>query len=272
MSAYRLGQVGLLIVGLAALAACRPARGPQGVPAGGVAADLSRLYQGQARILPGLADRSKISHVRGRALDKGDCDVGVLITSAMLSGDKARFTLEPVGLPQIEGQPARHKCGKPPGEYVVVISDLDVHGTTSAVTDEVDRVLQTPERYLTEHGVSFALKAVANRGPVADKQLKATPEEHMLARSLTTQVQRLLSVAPLRRDDRKRVRYSGEIEFEAVVGVDGRLRDLQLPGAFEVYADRIQKALDLWRYQPAKRGDQPVAYRIGQERTVFNVY
>jgi len=272
MRASGLWKVALTIVGFVTLSACRPARGPQGTPTGGVAADLARIYQGQARILPGLADRSKISHTRGRALAKGDCDVGVLITSAVLSSDKARFTLEPVGLPQIDGQPARHPCGKPPIEYVLVISDMDAHGTTSAVTDEVDRVLQTPERYLMEHGVSFTLKAVADRGPVADKQLKATPEERMLARSLTTQVQRLLSVAPLRRDDRKRVRYSGEIEFEALVGVDGRLRDVQLPGAFEVYADRISKALDLWRYQPAKRGDQPIACRVGQQRTVFNVY
>jgi hypothetical protein len=272
MSAARFRQVGLTVISLATLMACRPARGPQGVPSVGVAADLARIYQGQVRILPGLADRSKISHTSGHALDKGDCDAGVLITSAALSGDKARFALEPVGLPQIEGQPARRNCGKPPSEYAVVISGLDAHGSTSAVTDEVDRVLQTPERYLLEHGVSFALKAVANRGPVADKQLKATPEERMLARTLTTQVQRLLFVAPIRRDDRKRVRYSGEIEFEAVVGVDGRLRDARLPGAFEAHAERISKALDLWRYQPAKRGDQPIAYRIGQERTVFNVY
>jgi hypothetical protein len=272
MSATRLRQVGLTVIGLAALAACRPARGPQGVPSAGVAADLVRIYQGQARILPGIADRSRIAHKSGRIPDKGDCDAGVLITSAVLSGDKARFTLEPIGLPKIEGQPARHKCSDPPREYAVVITDLDTSGSISAVSDEIDRLLQTPERYLMEHGVSFNLKAATSRGPVADKQLKATPEERMLARTLTTQVQRLLSVAPIRRDDRKSVRYSGEIEFEAVVSTDGRLRDLQLPGSIETYADRVSRALALWRYLPARRGDQPFAYRIGQERTVFNVY
>jgi hypothetical protein len=270
MSASRMRQIGLTIIGLAAFAACRPARGPQGVPSAGVGADLTRLYQGQARILPGLGERSKISHTRGHSLDKGNCDVGVLITGATLRDGKARFTLEPVGLPHIEGQSAQHKCGRPPREYVVVVSDLG--GSISEVSNEVDRVLQTPERYLTEHSVAFALRAAASRGPVADKQLKARPEERMLARTVTTPVQRVLSVAPIRRDDRKRVRYSGEVEFEAVVGVDGRLYDVRLPGAFESYADHISKAIELWRYQPAKRGDQPIAYRIGQERTVFNVY
>jgi hypothetical protein len=272
MRVARILQVGLTIVGVAVLSGCHPARGPQGVPSAGAAADLAKAYQGQARILPGLAEKSKISHARGAALEKGSCDMGVLVTSAALSGGTARFTLEPIGLPRIEQQPAARKCSKPPREYQLVISGLDSGGSIADLKEEVDRVLQTPERYLTEHGVSFALKAAGSRGPVADKQLKATPEERMLARTVTTPHQRLLSVAPLRRDDRKRVHYAGEVEFEAVVGVDGRLYDIQLPGAFETHADRILKALDLWRYQPARRGDQPVAYRISQERTVFNVY
>jgi hypothetical protein len=272
MRVSRILQVGLTIASVGALPACHPAHGPQGVPSAGAAADFAKAYQGQARLLPGLAEKSKISHTRGAALEKGGCDVAVLVTSATLSGGTARFTLEPIGLPHIEQQPATRRCSQPPREYQLVMSGLDAGGSIADLKAEVDRVLQTPGRYLTEHGVSFALNAGASRGLVADKQLKATPEERMLARTVTTPHQRLLSVAPLRRDDRKRVHYAGEVEFEAVVGVDGRLYDVQLPGAFETYADRILKALDLWRYQPARRGDEPVAYRVGQERTVFSVF
>jgi hypothetical protein len=272
MRGLRVVQLALTFLVLGALLGCRPARGPQGGPAAGAVAGLSRTYQGQPRLLVGVAERSKISHERGDALARGGCDVAVLVTSALLKGGTARFTMEPIGIPRIEQQPSSRKCAKPPREYTLVVSRLDASASFASMSEEIDRVLKTPETYLADHGVAFAPKAGAKRGPVADKQLKAKPEERMLARTITVPHQRLLSVAPIRRDDRKRVQYAGEIEFEAVIGVNGGLYAVQLPGSFAAQADRIQKAMELWRYQPARIGEQPVAFRIGQERTVFTVF
>ncbi len=259
-----------VIVGLALVTACRPARGPQAGPAPSLMADLARSYQGQARILPGLGEKAKISWSRGAALAKGACDVAVLITSVRLDKGVARFTLEPIGLPRIETRTAP-KCDKPPREYALSISGLDARGSLADLSAVIDRLLVTPETYLAERGVTFSLRPAAKPGPIADKRLKAKSEERTLARDVTRPEQLLLSVAPIRRDDRKEVRYQGEVSFEAVVGVDGRLHDPSLEGSLGPHAERILKALELWRYEPARKGDTPVGLRLDQ-RTTFRVY
>jgi hypothetical protein len=272
MRGLRKVELALAVALVVTLVGCRPARGPQGGPGITTAAELSRAYQGQARLLAGLADRAKISYNRGDTLKPGQCDVAVHVTSAMLEGKRARFTMEPVGIPRIEQRPAAQKCPKPLREYVLVVSGLDPAASIADLSTEIDRVLLTPERYLIEHGVAFSPKPGNARAPIADKQIKATPEERSLARALTAQCQRLLSVAPIRRDDNKRAHYAGEVEFEGVVGTDGRLHDVRLPGAFEAHAKHMLKAIELWRYQPAERGEQAVAYRVSGERTIYTVY
>jgi hypothetical protein len=208
---------------------------------------------------------------RGAAFDKGACDVAVLVTSARLDQGTARFVLEPIGFPRIEARPAAQKCGKPPREYALSISGLDSQGALAALSEVIDGALETPDRFLTERGIAFALKPAASPGPIADKRLKAKPEERMLAKAVTRTQQLLLSVAPIRRDDRKEVRYQGEVSFEAVVGVDGRLHDSRLDASLGANADRVLKALELWRYEPARRGDEAVGLRM-DERTTFRVF
>jgi hypothetical protein len=244
--------------------------GRRGVSAPGFGADLSASYAGQARILPGLGGKSSISVVRGKALARGDCDVAVLVTSATLRGDTARFVLEPLGVPRLERGSAQ-ECKNPPREHSLSVSRLDVGGSLDDIRAEVDRVLQTPERFLNERGVQFNLAPVGAAGPVADKRLKASMEARQLAGGVTRPLQRLLSVAPVRRDSRKAVRYFGEVSFEAVVGADGRLRDVRVAGEFADHAERIAKALALWRYEPARRGAEPVAFRT-EERTTLRIY
>jgi hypothetical protein len=271
MRKARLLLVGLPLVALGALSGCRPARGPEGVPPPGPGPDFAQAYQGQARILPSLGDKGKLSFSRGAALKKGGCDVAVLVTSAALEGGSVRLALESIGLPRVEKRAVAHPCEKPPRDYVVTISGFDPRASLATLSEEVDRVLQTPERFLAGRGVEFAPKQGVSPGPVADKRLKAHPEERMLARNVTRPYERLLTVAPIRRDDRRAVHYQGEVPFEAVVGSDGRLSDARLLAALGAHTERILKALELWRYEPARKGDEAVGFRT-EERTVFRVY
>jgi hypothetical protein len=271
MRSARYLRFGLVLVSLGAVAGCRPARGPQGVPAPGVGADFSRAYQGQARILPALGEKSKITVARGARLEKGTCDLAVLVASATLQAGTARLTLEPIGLPWVDMRPVGRPCERPSRELTLIVSGLDPRAALPALSEEIDRVLQTPERYLAERGLDLKLKPAGVGGPLADKRLQARPEERMLARALTRGCQRALSVAPILRDDRKSVHYQGEVEFEAVVGADGRLREARLLGSLSVHAERILAALELWRFDPARRGDEPIAFRL-EDRTVFRIF
>jgi hypothetical protein len=92
-----------------------------------------------------------------------------------------------------------------------------------------------------------------------------------LAREVTSPHERLLSVAAVRREEREALHYNGEVTFTAIVGVDGRLWETQVAGAFEAYQERIRLVLGLWRYRPARRGEEPVASRV-EERTSLRVF
>jgi hypothetical protein len=263
--------VGLVVVAQGAFIGCRAARGPQGMLPSGAVADFTRAYTGQMRFLPGYGESARINLAQGAALKKDGCDVAVLVRSATLEGGTARFVLEPVGLPNIDVQRAERACSKPPYEYVLSISDLEAGAPLERLSEEIDRVLSTPERYLKDRGVEFDRPAADKLGPIADKRLHTAYKERSLARAVTKTYRRLLSVVPLKRERHKKLHYQGEVSFVAVVGTDGRLHDAKLLGSYGIHEDLILKVLGLWRYEPAFKDAEPVAYRT-EERTRLRVY
>jgi hypothetical protein len=73
----------------------------------------------------------------------------------------------------------------------------------------------------------------------------------------------LLSVEPVLRDPSRRIHQQGEVEFVAVVGTDGRLRNpVPKTGLEERHEALIKRALAAWRLEPARQGDRPVAARV----------
>jgi hypothetical protein len=79
-------------------------------------------------------------------------------------------------------------------------------------------------------------------------------------------------VEPFYRDPAGRVRHEGEVEFAGVVGEDGRLRSPKLRTPLStVHEEHVQRALSLWRYEPAQLPDKVVAARI-IGRCTFRVY
>jgi TonB family protein len=79
-------------------------------------------------------------------------------------------------------------------------------------------------------------------------------------------------VDPDYHDANLKTRHEGEVEFQAVVGTDGGLREPRVRGSLsEAHEAQVLRALRLWRYEPARRKDGPLAARISG-RLVLRIY
>ena len=238
-------------------------------------ADVGRTLVGQKRILRfhGLKKTValKLSEVAGQS---GPCDVAVEVKSAALSSGTGRFGLEIIGEPRTEG-PARATRTKSPCRDLPALTSLALTGlagdSAEEVTAEIGRVLLTPEAFLETRGVKFDRPPGADPKEVADATLTARPEELSLARSITVGLRRLLAINPVDRSANRKVRYEGQIEFVAVVGADGRLRQPRITASLGDYEERVLRVLPLWRYEPARRGTEAVATRVS-EKVILRIH
>lgn len=265
-----------LACGLFALAlhpACRSAGGPQKVAAPDSLADAGRALVGQKRILRFHGLKKSVSlKLDDLAGQSGACDVAVEVKSADLAGGAGRFALDVLGEPRGEGRPSRKRSPCRDLAPTVSLTLAGLRGDSSEkVTAEVGKVLLTPEGFLETRGVRFDRPAGAAPKDVADATLNAPPEEQSRARAITSGHKRLLAIDPVQRTGNRKLRYEGLIEFVAVVGADGRLYKPRVTTSLGDYEERVLRVLPLWRYEPARRGDEPVAVRI-TEKTSFRIH
>jgi outer membrane biosynthesis protein TonB len=69
-----------------------------------------------------------------------------------------------------------------------------------------------------------------------------------------------------------RAPYERLVDLEAVVGTDGRLYRPLVKSSLDPALERlVQGALPLWRFEPARRADAPVAARVALQ-LVLRVY
>jgi outer membrane biosynthesis protein TonB len=141
------------------------------------------------------------------------------------------------------------------------ISGLDGH-SADKLAAEVGRVLLTPEDYLQLHGVRFEHGAAPDPGEIADPLPTASSAAQRLAAAITVKARRLLAVDPVYRSPNRKVRYEGQVELVTVVGADGQLHQPRLVTSLGEHEARVLRVLPLWRYEPARRGNQPVAVRL----------
>jgi hypothetical protein len=231
---------------------------------------------GQQRILRFYGREQRLSlNIQEAARWSGPCDVAVEIGAATFSGGSARFSLQVIGQPRVEGQPRDERgkkwpCRELPGEMSLTISGLDADSDEKA-TAGVGRVLLTPEDYLQAHSVRFDRPAGPDPKEVADTNPTGNPAERRLGASITAPQRRLLAIDPVYRSPNRKVRYEGEVELATVVGADGRLHQTRVVTSLGEHEPRVLRVLPLWRYEPARRGDQPVAIRLS-ETTVLRIY
>jgi hypothetical protein len=257
----------VLALGLVGQAACRSAGAPRPPAGPGLFPDAARALVGQLRILRFYGHEESVS-LKMQEADRwsGPCDVAVGIEAATFSGGSARFSLQAIGQPRLEGQPREKRGKKWPCRALPASTSLTISGlegdSAERLTAGVGRVLLTPEDYLHLYGVSFDRPAAPDPKEVADPTLTASPAERKLAASITSPQRRLLAVDPVYRSPNRKVRYEGEVELATVVGADGRLHQTRLVTPLGEHEARVLRVLPLWRYEPARRGDQPVAVRL----------
>jgi len=248
-------------------AACRSA-GPKVTGPAVPGRDPLRAYVGDVRVLRGRADLKAIT-VSAKDRVAGDCDMAVRVRSAGFDKKGATFALETVGRPAVGGREPRCKQVQPAITLVVA----GVSASSPDLASRVDSVLQTPEAYLRSKGIAFDRAADgAAIKDVASPDMLAPQPEASLGRKVKDWPKLLLSVNPYVKDASGRVKQESEVEFEAVVGTDGRVHDPKLKTALsQTHQDAVLSALSRWRYEPARTAEAPVAARVSS-RLALRIY
>jgi hypothetical protein len=231
--------------------------------------DFLRSYVGQARVLRFQGDQERVVL---RSQDKpqlpGACDAAVQVRSVSPEKGGPRLVLETLGAASAEK--AQPRCGEIPA--TITLSLTGFRGD-SGPARRLDQVLPTPEDYLRAYGVQFDRAKGSEPALAASRpgQANTTTEERRLEAKLTALPRRLFWVDPIHRDPRHAVRHEGEVEIEGVVGVDGRLYRPRLQGSLDpAHEAAILRVLPLWRFEPARIGDEPTAAHV-VSRLVFRI-
>jgi hypothetical protein len=258
-----------LVVLVSALTACRSSQAPRpGAPA--PPPDVVRPYVGQTLLLRHRGDEKKWSLDR-KSVDKqsGTCDVAVFVRDGSFDKGAAQFLLEYLGEPRTEKW--RSKCRKPVHAITLRVTGLG-GDSEAAVRGAVGQVLATPEAWLAAHGNRFDFPAGAGEPKViADRSNVAAQAEMRVARDVTRWPRRLLWIEPAYADPGK-IKHEGEVELAAVAGADGRLYGAKVTTPLDDRHEKfIMRGFPLWRFEPARKKDDPVAARV-TERTVFHIY
>jgi len=250
----------LLPVALVAVfvsAGCQSGRPRTGsaVPAG---RDPLRPYVGDVRVLRGKADEKSFT-VSAKQRPSGECDMAVRVRSAGFQKGGALFTLETIGRPAVGGREPRCRTVQPTVQLLVA----GLTAASSDVAPRVDAVLMTPEAYLATKGVTFDRPAGEMGKDIASPDVLAAAPEAVLGKKVRSWPKVLLSVNPYVHDTSGRIRQESEVEFDAVVGTDGRVHDPKLKTALsEAHQAVVLSALSRWRYEPARTADAAVSARV----------
>jgi hypothetical protein len=258
---------------LAAGAACR-STAPRTRPVGPAPTSPAAVYVGQQRILVQHGDERRVALSRkDLSRLKSGCDAAVEIKDAALDKGTLRLRLAHLGRVKVEGKPAgKTECGQADREITVAVAGFEGAVGADELEADVVRVLATPEAYLGGRGVVLEAAPDDPKAPLASIEPTASPAERALWSQLTSQPKLALRVDPDYHATGRKVHHEGEVEFQAVVGTDGRLRDPRLKGSLSPeHEAHVLRALGLWRYQPARRKDAAVPARVSG-RLVFRIY
>jgi len=239
-------------------------RGPAAPP------DLLKDYVGQLRVLRYQGDRQAVEVSPTTRLG-GQCDVAVEVRGVSFEQGQARFSLETVGLPSVKGREPR--CEKAQPGIRLSVSGFAASPELADVTPRVDAVLQTADAYLQSMGVAFDREAAAAPPTeLASREVDAAFAERTLARAVSVWPQELLTVETWYRDPGGRLRQQSVVEMSAVVGTDGRAYDPRFKTTLnDVHQQAVARALRLWRFEPARKGEDPVAARV-ELKPILRIY
>jgi hypothetical protein len=247
---------------------CKTA-GPKTPPGPPVLPDPLGEYVGELRIVGHEEGKQTIKARPGQTAG-GGCHVAVHVRTVTVEKGGVRFSLDTLGLPKVKGQGARCRRARP--GLMLIVEGLAEGAGPEVVRAELDKVLRTPEAYLETKGVPFDRPPGEAPTEVASREVFSGTAEQNLGRHVTAWPEVLLSVDPWYYDSSGRVRQEGEVEMDAIVGTDGRLYEPNVrTGLSSSYEKAVRRVLPLWRFEPARRGEEPVAARI-LLRPVFRIF
>jgi hypothetical protein len=188
----------------------------------------------------------------------------VEIRQASLEGGTLRFVLGYLGEVRVEGAaPNRGKpCAVVP-ESGVTVAGFAPGTEPPVVEEEMNRILATPEAYLSALNVTVQRPTEFLEGVAATGSGTSTAPERNLARQVTTWPKRLLWVDAAVPAPKKGLRREVEVEVRAVVAADGRITDSSvLTPLSDEHLGAVKRGLNLWRFVPARAGEKAVAARV----------
>ncbi len=260
----------LLAVALAAalslpFAACQSAGGPKPQAPTAPLPDALQTFVGQKRLIAGAGQAKAMSLKSDESLPKGDCDVAVEVRAASFDKGTLSLSLDTLGRAEVEGRMRGRECSEAPAGRRLSVSGL---ASADDAASAIERLLTSPEAHLAARDVSFDLPA--GKAPptltAVSTQGEGTSEERNLGRQVTQWPKLLLAVHPVASG---RVHHEGEIEFAASVGADGRLyKPTLLTSLGQAQEEQVLNVFSLWRYEPARKGEERVAARIRSRATL----
>jgi TonB family protein len=180
---------------------------------------------------------------------KGNCDIAVVVTDADWRSGTVSLKIRNIGMPHVSGQ-RPSTCPSAKESTALQISGFATDEPPDAVVTALRQFLQTPEEYLAAKGIAFSIPP----GPDDEDALKLGPP--MVPPKILLQVEGAYTGAA------RSARLSGTVVVSLVVGTDGRAHHARIihgPGLG--LEESALQVLPLWRFEPARRQDQPVAVR-----------
>jgi TonB family protein len=229
--------------------------------------DVVHSFAGQKLILRGLADQNRV-RVKKKDLGRvsGTCDRAVQVTQAAWNQGKALFTLVEIGTPSLANRPRTCKRTSSYGEGTLEISGFAADEKPDDLTAAIGQVLQSPEQYMAAMGASLNIQQEMN---ATQNNADQTPEK--LSPAITAP-KIVLNIDPAYSAAASRAKYQGDVAITVVIGPDGRIHDSKIARAAGLGLEESAiNVLPLWRFEPARKDDKPVAVQLTVEVS-FHLY
>jgi len=222
--------------------------------------DFLRSLINQKLILLNVGEREEVKLKRSQLHNApGSCDIAVIVETAEWDSGTVRFRFEDIGHPHVEGGPGK-SCKTVHTNTALEISGFARDEQPDLLQTSISEILLTPEQYIDAQGTTF------NPPPRPD-------DEAIFRLQPPIQPPRpLLTVDPNYSEEARRAKYQGTMRLTVVVGGDGRPHRVRVSRSLGKGLDEMAlKALPMWRFEPAKRGDMAVAVEVSVEVS-FNLY
>ena len=191
---------------------------------------------------------------------KENCDIAIQVKNATWDKGKALFVWEDIGTPSIPGKPGG-VCKNSYEEGTLTITGFAADESAPSLADSLRTVLQTPEQFLEAAGISFTLPPGPDLpGEVGVLEKPFTPAKALFIVDAAFSKQALES------------KYQGILAVRFYVGTDGRAHSPQIFHPLGMGLDeQTLNVVSMWRFEPARKLDQPVPARMSIEMS-FNLF